>query len=67
MSQRKKGPFIEEVLNPGPFKVDLFSDGLTLMALGYKGPAAKDFIEALKISDQAYMREIVRAFLLQLK
>ena len=54
---------LEKFFNPAPLLVDLFSNGVTLTNLGYKGSAAKDFIDALRISDQSYMQVIVRAFL----
>ena len=64
--QRGQRTLFEKFINPSPLLVDLFSNGVTLMNLGYKGPAAKDFIKALKISDQSYMQGIVGAFLIQL-
>ena len=65
MLQEKQRTAWERFFDPGPLKVDLFSDGVSLMNLGYKGPAAGDFIQALKVSDQPYMHNIVRSFLIQ--
>lgn len=63
LSQRQQRSALLRFFQPSPFRVDTFSDGVTLMGLGYKGAAAKDFIEALKVSDQPYMQEIVSVFL----
>jgi len=66
ISQRKPRAAWDEFLDPSPFEVDTFSTGETLMDLGYKGAAAKDFIDASRVSSQPYMQETVSGFLKQL-
>ncbi|MBF0510713.1 MAG: hypothetical protein HQL13_00120 [Candidatus Omnitrophica bacterium] len=66
LNQRSR-PVLDQFLWPSAYRVDTFSTGLALMGLGYKEAAAKNFIQALEISDQPYMREIVAESMGQFK
>jgi len=56
LAEQKQPSALEELLHPSPGRVDLFSDGLTLAMLGYKGAAVRDLVQALKISRRPYMQ-----------
>jgi hypothetical protein len=62
-SQRPPSSTWDSFFHPSPVEVDLFSRGETLMGLGYEAAAARDFVGAMKVSDQPYMRQTVRNFL----